>query len=224
MYRKRILAGERFGEREVVCELDERKNGYVLYLVKCKCGNTSKLSYSYLKRHPHNLCLNCSCKNSSKKGKDNHFYRHGHANREQGKSGEYNCWISMRSRCNNPNEDQYKDYGGRGISICERWNEFPNFYEDLGPRPKGSQLDRIDNNGNYCKENCRWADILTQANNRRTTTIFIVDGKEIPRTILERKLGISKERFRRRLEAYAIRILKEKNVTYDEMREIFITK
>lgn len=223
MYRKPILIGEKFGERTVILETDERKNGYVLYLVECRCGELSKVSGSYLRKYPDKLCRKCTCKKVAKTGKSNHFYRHGQSQRSMGKTSVYNSWISMRSRCNNKNDDQYKDYGGRGIKVCDRWSDFSLFYEDMGDRPEQFQLDRIDNDGSYCKENCRWAHILTQANNRRTTTYFLIDGNKIPRADLERTLGISRERFRRRLESYAIKILQDSNKNWEEINDIFIT-
>lgn len=79
---------------------------------------------------------------------------------------EYNSWNLMRDRCNNPNNKRYDKYGGRGISVCERWDDFLMFLEDMGNKPEGTSLDRIDVNGNYEPSNCRWADDLTQARNQ----------------------------------------------------------
>lgn len=78
-----------------------------------------------------------------------------------------NCWRSMRERCRNPKAKQFSDYGGRGVTVCERWNSFEKFASDVGPRPPGKTLDRINVNGNYEPSNCRWATHIEQQRNRR---------------------------------------------------------
>jgi hypothetical protein len=79
----------------------------------------------------------------------------------------YYSWAGMKSRCLNPKDSRYKDYGGRGIKVCKEWHDFRNFLKDMGLRPKGHTLDRIDVNGNYEPSNCRWATLEMQAANKR---------------------------------------------------------
>lgn len=79
----------------------------------------------------------------------------------------HSSWVGMWQRCTNPNNAAWKYYGGRGIAVCERWRDFENFLEDMGEKPPGLSLDRVDVNGNYCKENCRWATRAQQSQNRR---------------------------------------------------------
>ncbi len=83
----------------------------------------------------------------------------------------YASWYSMKSRCGNPKKPNYRFYGGRGITVCERWLTFVNFYADMGERPSGMTLDRIDGDGNYEPGNCRWATATEQARNRRTRVV-----------------------------------------------------
>lgn len=89
-------------------------------------------------------------------------------------------WRAMKTRCYNKNQTSYENYGGRGISVCERWlDSFENFYEDMGEPPVGSySIDRIDNNGNYSPENCKWSTTKQQARNKRNTVRYNIDGVE----------------------------------------------
>lgn len=81
-------------------------------------------------------------------------------------SSIYKLWAGMIQRCYNPNTNRFKNYGGRGIEVCERWRDFRNFYNDMGLKPKGMSLDRIDNNKGYSPENCRWSSHTIQARNK----------------------------------------------------------
>lgn len=90
----------------------------------------------------------------------------------------HRTWLSMKRRCDNPNATNYYLYGGRGIKYDERWKVFENFYEDMGDRPSDKHsLDRIDHDGDYCKDNCRWATVYEQANNKRNNRFIVYNGK-----------------------------------------------
>lgn len=103
----------------------------------------------------------------------------------------YKTWAEMRYRCNNPKKWQYKHYGARGVRVCERWESFPAFVEDMGERPPGYTLDRIDVNGNYEPSNCRWASRMAQANNARSNRVVEFRGER--KTLCEwgRETGIA---------------------------------
>lgn len=105
----------------------------------------------------------------------------------------YTVWRSMRDRCMNPNFRQWNDYGGRGIKICPEWDSFHQFVEDMGPRPQGYTLDRIDNNGNYEPSNCRWATRKEQQRNRRMARRVVLDGEEYLVAELVEKYGLKHE-------------------------------
>jgi len=113
----------------------------------------------------------------------------------------YESWHSMKQRCLNQNHKSFKDYGGREIKICDRWlNSFENFYKDMGDRPKKMTIDRIDNNGNYCKENCRWATTKEQAKNRRNTVLIKYKGQTMCQSDWGRKTGLGIDVICRRIK------------------------
>lgn len=90
---------------------------------------------------------------------------------------EYGVWAAMKRRCNNPNVKDYPNYGGRGIKVCDRWNDFDAFYADMGSRPEGGMIERINNDGNYEPGNVRWATRADQANNKRNSRLMSCNGK-----------------------------------------------
>jgi len=102
----------------------------------------------------------------------------------------YNVWASMRERCRNPNNRAWNSYGGRGIKICKRWDDFETFAADMGPRPPGYSLDRIDNDKGYSPENCRWASRREQQLNRRVAVYVEIEGRRYRAIELAEKAGV----------------------------------
>lgn len=144
--------GRRFGRLVVVDVLPERKA-----LTKCDCGSTRIVFRMNLN---HGRTSSCGCFRSEIRTV------HGQA-RDNYKSPEYKTWQSMIDRCSNKSNNGYYLYGGRGITVCEKWLSFANFFADMGPRPADRSLDRIDNNKGYFPGNCRWATTKEQLENRR---------------------------------------------------------
>jgi hypothetical protein len=120
-----------------------------------------------------------------------------------GDTKEYRAWTDMRRRCNNPERPQYARYGGRGITVCDRWNtSFANFYADVGPAPsKEYILDRIDNDTGYEPGNVKWSSPRDSTNNRGVTRHVIIDGKQVPAEVAAEMLGCTGAALRSRLSS-----------------------
>lgn len=144
-------------------------SGGIIGIFQCRCGNTKELQiYRVNKGH----IQSCGCLIG-----DRNKERSTH---NKSRTPEYETWHTMKERCLNENHKAYKLYGGRGITICDRWLKgFENFYEDMGNRPSSKySLDRKNNEQGYNKENCRWATQKEQALNRRTNVVIEYNGKK----------------------------------------------
>jgi len=119
-------------------------------------------------------------------------------------SKEYRCWIALKNRCTNPKNIQFCDYGARGITVSEEWMKFENFFFDMGLCPKSYEIDRIDNNKGYSKENCRWTTKKTNYRNRRSSTKHKIGSEELVQQELIEKIGWSKTQFRWFKKRYGI--------------------
>lgn len=160
-------------------------------------GNLTVIQFAYIKNLKTYWSCRCSCTGTKigrsdmlKNGKTNScgckIFEHKSTSSRTNGSREnqlYVTWQCMRQRCNNPNYTDYCNYGGRGIKVCERWNDFVNFQKDMGIRPEGYTLDRKDNNEDYCPENCIWSDRKTQNRNKRTNHYITMDGQT--KTVVE---------------------------------------
>lgn len=133
------------------------------------------------------LSKSCGCYRDEMMGK--RATTHGCA-RKNKKLRVYNSWMAMKRRCNTPGYNCYRLYGGRGITYDPRWEKFENFLADMGEPPTGTSLDRINNNGNYCKENCRWSTAKEQSANTRSVKRFMFNGEEVTIRMLCDKYGL----------------------------------
>lgn len=202
MYRKELNIGDKFGEWTVIKQLDERKYGYIIYQVMCSCGELQNLSGHYLRDEKSKFCRRCSAKRRIPKGRDHRLYKHGASMIGNPERSTYKVWVSLRQRCNNESCKDYKNYGARGIKTSEDWETFEGFLKDMGVKPDKLSLERIDNNSDYCKENCKWATRLEQNNNKRDNTGFEIEGKRVIRTEIQNKMNWTRDMYRRRQEKY----------------------
>lgn len=147
------LTGQRFGRLVVVEEAGRDKQSKVMWQCKCDCDGTATVVSSNLKS---GNTKSCGC-----------LIEEAHTKHGMCGTPEYSSWEHMIQRCTNPSNNKYNDYGGRGITICERWKDFANFFEDMGARPADHEIDRINNDGNYEPGNCRWTTRTKQCRNMR---------------------------------------------------------
>lgn len=162
---------------------------------RCECGATKTIDNSKLLG---GSLVSCGCWGSVAIG----FRAVSHGLSVGEWKGEYTAWTNMMHRCYSEKCSQFFRYGGRGIAVCERWQDVRNFVLDMGRKPsRFHSLDRIDNEQGYSPDNCRWADKRTQAENRRSSVMFTVDGLTLCVRGWSRHWGVSRYIARKRLEA-----------------------
>ena len=157
------MVGKKFNKLLVLRDSGIRgARNRIKYVCLCDCGNESIVFGEPLRR---GHTKSCGCDKSIKMTKHG---MHG--------TPTYRSWDKMIQRCTNPNNEAYCYYGGRGIGVCDDWLDFSKFFMDMGVRPKGTTIERLDSNSWYCKENCKWATRLDQNNNTRRNVFYAHNG------------------------------------------------
>lgn len=203
--RVKDITGQRFGCLTVI-RFSHCNRGKSVWICVCDCGNTRPWTQRHIGQCQ-KQCRQCPKEKGWNKhriprvytyGPDIPSYKHGGWN-----TAEYRVWAIMKDRCSNPNGAEYHRYGGRGIFVCERWKQsFGDFIQDMGLRPSPEySIDRIDNDGPYSPDNCRWATRTEQQNNRSTTVRLAFNGETHSTNEWSRLIGISISCIRYRLRA-----------------------
>ena len=196
------IVGKKYGNWEVLSlkKYYKEKRAYI-YKCKCECGSTSYKERSYIKSANSSSCKSC-------------MYEKMKNTKSSYKSSIYRIWTGIRARCNNPRSSGYKRYGGRGIKVCKRWDKFKYFLKDMGPRPKGYSIERINNDGNYTKRNCKWASNHEQSRNTSRNRKYKYKGLTLTLTDWAEILEI-------KLKTLSYFLNKDKNRTIEDAKRYF---
>ena len=182
------LSGQVFG-RLTVLRRAENYGTSARFVCQCECGITRPIMAKNLRN---GVTKSCGCLNNENKT------THGLS-----RDKTYSTWVDMKLRCLNPSHKAYRHYGGRGITVCERWLVFENFFKDMGVKPDGLSLDRIDNNGDYEPNNCKWSTWKEQRNNQRVSVKEVVinfNGVDYTLSALAKHTGKPKSIIRDRIK------------------------
>lgn len=186
------IAHQRFGKLVALRPAGRSHRGSVVWQCSCDCGATIEVTCARLRRG-HNK--SCGCLKASQRTR----LRHGHSTKN-GSSGTYSTWSNMLDRCSNPKNSRFDRYGGRGISVCERWRSFDNFLSDMGARPSGMTIGRIDNDKGYELANCEWQSRVAQARNKGNTTWICAHGRTLSLAEWSELNGVKQSTIRARIE------------------------
>lgn len=198
------LTGKRFGRLQVLWPAGRQtvgKASRLFYSCQCDCGTVVCVRSSNLTTGNTKSCGCINIERITELGRQSRPI-HGYSRSRDGlPSRTYNSWCAMKKRCNNPNSSNYHLYGARGVTYDPRWEKFENFLEDMGERPKGMTLGRIDNEKGYFKENCAWETIEQQNNNKQNSRLITFEEQTMSIAQWAKKLGIHRNNILRRLDA-----------------------
>lgn len=176
------ITGRRFGKLVAIAFVGTDKFHKAKWLCQCDCGNTHVVSSNLLLRR---MCKSCGCL---------------HVKHRKCFTPTYNSWRSMRVRCYDPKTPSWPNYGGRGVRVCERWESFNNFLADMGDRPEGTTLDRIDSDKDYEPGNCQWSSRTVQNQNKSNVRHLTLDGETFCLAEWSRRTGICESTIQMRLK------------------------
>lgn len=168
------MAGQRFGRLTALERVGSNKHGSALWRFRCDCGAETEAIGSNVRK---GITKSCGCYGRESSGRNARIAHTAKITHGASYTKLYRTWGSMHGRCYNENQPQFPNYGGRGIKVCARWHDFAAFAADMGEKPTPAHtLDRIDVDGDYMPENCRWATMTEQNNNKRDNVIVRIDG------------------------------------------------
>lgn len=177
------MIGNRYERLLVIASAGKNHRRELQWLCRCDCG-VEKVIWGWCLRNGNTRSCGCL---ATDRAREVHTTTGSHEN------AEYMCWAMMKQRCNNPDATGYHKYGGRGIKVCDQWDDFAVFLADMGSRPGANySIERIDNDGDYEPGNCRWATGLEQGQNTRRTRYVVYRGVRMSFSELARRCGIHK--------------------------------
>jgi len=204
------LTGQRFGYLTVISRAGISESNCATWLCQCDCGSQVVRVSQYLRAAHRVHPRSCGC-------------HHGNETHKMAGTRVFNNYHNMLRRCYSLKDKDYRNYGARGVTVCERWREsFKNFWEDMGPTHQpGLTLDRVDNNGPYSPENCRWSTVREQSNNKRTNTTIDTPQGRVSISKAARAAGLATETVRRRIRTLGWTV--EKALTTPSQRSKYTT-
>lgn len=187
------MLNKKFGNLLVVKRIEDSKTGIPRFRCSCDCGGYAETT-GYALRSGNTKSCGCFQKQRASESSKTHGLS---------KTVEYRAWIDLLKRCCDPDSQMYSHYGGRGIVVCDRWlNGFENFLADMGKRPDGMEIDRINNNGNYEPENCRWTTRIVNTNNKRNNVLITFKNETKTASEWSRVVGLSAKAIAMRITKY----------------------